>query len=202
MSDTYEYPATRIRGELRPTSQVETAVNAFLERPVRPGTMRLYTEAQAFIEQGSQRRRYAEALSKTEREFGARRVAQRIFKLDALKRLSHNEDGSGRLFFTLEDEDRSEMEYIAERMTALEGAYERYKGYGLVYAEFARGSLAADLDRRREMATEAAAELGGQLHHPSTRPRMTASGLHVVMHDMTYVSQMPIVVQLDEQLIE
>jgi hypothetical protein len=202
MSDTYEYPATRIRGELRPTSQVETAVNAFLERPVRPGTMRLYTEAQVFIEQGGQRRRYAEALSKTEREFGARRVAQRIFKLDALKRLSHNEDGSGRLFFTLEDEDRSEMEYIAERMTALEGAYERYKGYGLVYAEFARGSLAADLDRRRELATEAATELGGQLHHPSTRPRMTASGLHVVMHDMTYVSQMPIVVQLDEQLIE
>jgi len=202
MSDTYEYPATRIRGELRPTTEVETAVNAFLERPARPGTMRLYTEAQAFVEQGSQRRRYAETFSKMEREFGARRVAQRIFKLDALRRLSHNEDGSGRLFFTLDDEDRSEMEYIAERMTSLEGAYERYKGYGMVYAEFARGSLAADLDRRREMAAEAATRLGGQLHRADTRLRMMASGLHVVMHDMAYVSQMPIVVQLDDQLIE
>jgi hypothetical protein len=164
--------------------------------------MRLYTEAQAFIEQGSQRGRYAAEFANMERSFAARRLAQRVFKLDALTRLSHNEDGSGRLFFALDEEDHPDMEYFAERITSTPRAYEQYAGYGLVYAEFARGSLAADLHRRRQMAAEAAEQLGSQLHRPNTRPLMTASGLHVVMHDMTYVSQMPVDLQLDEQLIE
>lgn len=179
------HPVTRIRGELKPSPAVERAVNRFLEKPVEPGAMKLFTAAQVVVEQGDHRRRHALELARIEREFQARSIAQRAFVLAAPMSLQEGPGGSGRLFFNVQPKDRPTLKYAGRRIEVIEGLEEPSEE-DLLYVEFARGALARDRQKRREQLLEGRDLMTAELRHSTATFRMTASGLHVVTRDMMY----------------
>lgn len=180
------YPVTRIRGELQPSAPVQRAVNRFLENPVEPGAMKLYTAAQVIVEQGDNRRRHALELARIEREFRARAIAQQVFVLSSPLSMQERSDGSGRLFFNVQEKGRPSLSYVRRRLGVIEGLEEPGED-DLLYVEFARGALASDRGRRREQVMEGRDKIAAELRHPTAKFRMTATGLHVVTRDMMYL---------------
>jgi hypothetical protein len=180
-------PVTRIRGELRPAAPVETAVNRFLEKPFAPGSMRLYTAAQAVVEQGEYRRHAYDAdIRETEKLLRARALAQRVFVLAGPLKLLTAPDGSGRLFFNVQQKDKRGLEMVGGALRSIEGFDEPDEG-DVVYAEFARGALARDRRRRQEQVRAGYEGVMQDLDSPATHYRMTATGLTIVMKDMQYL---------------
>jgi len=179
-------PVTRIRGELRPSASVEAAVNRFLETPFAPGSMKLFTTAQAVVDQGDyHRHRYDIEVRGIEQELRTRSLAQKAFALASPMKILDAPNGSGRLFFSVQSKDRSALHGVGEKIRAIEGLEEPDTD-DLLYVEFARGALARDRGRRREQLQEAHALVASELRHPSATFRMTATGLHVVTKDMMY----------------
>jgi hypothetical protein len=179
-------PVTRIRGELRPSAPVEAGVNRFLETPFAPGSMRLYTSAQAVVDQGDyHRHRYDLDMRGIDRELRARSLAQRAFVLAGSMKILEGANGSGRLFFNVQPKDKAALHDIGDKIRGIEGL-EEPDSDDLLYVEFARGALARDRGRRREQLQEAHGLIASELRHPSATFRMTATGLHVVTKDMMY----------------
>lgn len=184
------HPVTRIRGELRPSAPLERAVNRFLEKPVDPGAMRLYTSSQVIVEQGDHRRRHALELARIEREFQARSIAQRALVLASPLSLQEGPGGSGRLFFNVQAKDRPVLNYVSRRLGVVEGLEEPSEE-ALLYVEFAKGALAQDRRRRHEQVLGAHEQISAELQTTSAQYRMTATGLHVVTRDMMYPLKEP-----------
>lgn len=179
------HPVTRIRGELRPSVPLERAVNRFLEKPIEPGAMKLYTSSQVVVEQGDHRRRHALELARIEREFQARSIAQRALVLASPLSLQEGPGGSGRLFFNVQAKDRPILKYVGRRLGVIEGLEEPNEE-PLLYVEFAKGALVQDRRRRREQMIGAREQISADLQASSAQYRMTATGLHVVTRDMMY----------------
>lgn len=186
MSERRLQPVTRIRGELQPTIGVVNAVNRFLERPVDPRSLRLYTTAQTIVPQGEDRSRYARELADIQRKLAERKIAQRVLALAAPLRFQGNKDGSGRLFFDVASRHKRDLAFFGEQLRRIE-SLEEDDGTNLLYAEFARDSLARSEERRREDVRSGATLLHSRLRHPSASHSMTASGLHIVTRDMRYL---------------
>jgi hypothetical protein len=179
-------PVTRIRGELRPSASLETSVNRFLETPFAPGTMKLFTSAQAVVDQGEYRRhRYDLDMRDIEREMRSRSLAQRAFVLAAPLKLQEGKNGDGRLFFNVQQKDKPVLRRIGENLRAIEGLEESPED-DLLYVEFARGALARDRGKRREQIQQGGALIASELRHPTANFRMTATGLHIVTKDILY----------------
>jgi hypothetical protein len=179
-------PVTRIRGELRPSASLETSVNRFLETPFAPGTMKLFTSAQAVVDQGEYRRhRYDLDMRDIEREMLSRSLAQRAFVLAAPLKLQEGKNGDGRLFFNVQQKDKPVLRRIGENLRAIEGLEESPED-DLLYVEFARGALARDRGKRREQIQQGGALIASELRHPTANFRMTATGLHIVTKDILY----------------
>jgi hypothetical protein len=179
-------PVTRIRGELRSSASLETSVNRFLETPFAPGTMKLFTSAQAVVDQGEYRRhRYDLDMRDIEREMRSRSLAQRAFVLAAPLKLQEGKNGDGRLFFNVQQKDKPVLRRIGENLRAIEGLEESPED-DLLYVEFARGALARDRGKRREQIQQGGALIASELRHPTANFRMTATGLHIVTKDILY----------------
>lgn len=183
------HPVTRIRGELYPAAPVERAVNRFLENPIEPGTMRLYTTAQTVVDQNAYRQhRYDTIIPKIEkndRNMHIRSLAQRAFVLAGPLKILEGPNGSGRLFFNVQSDDKDELHRAGEMLRAIRGL-EMPDPEDLLYVEFARGALATDRERRRGQIYEGHERISAELRHATAKSRMTASGLHIVTRDMVY----------------
>lgn len=179
-------PVTRIRGELRPSASLEKSVNRFLETPFAPGAMKLFTSAQAIVDQGEYRRhRYDMDMRDIEREMRSRSLAQRAFVLAGPLKLLEGKNGDGRLFFNVQPKDRPALRRVGDNLRAIDGL-EESTNEDLLYVEFARGALAQDRGRRREQIQQGGALIASELRHSTANFRMTASGLHVITRDMLY----------------
>ncbi|HTJ73311.1 MAG TPA: hypothetical protein VL481_01840 [Verrucomicrobiae bacterium] len=179
-------PVTRIRGELRPSASLEKSVNRLLETPFAPGAMKLFTTAQAIVDQAEYRRhRYDMDMRDIEHEMRSRSLAQRAFVLAGPLRLLEGKNGNGRLFFNVQTKDRPVIHRVGENLRAME-SLEESPDDDLLYVEFARGALARDRNKRREQLRQGGALLASELRHPTAGFRMTATGLHIVTKDMLY----------------
>jgi hypothetical protein len=168
---------------------VEKAVNRFLDTPMEPGIMRMYTTAQSVVDQEAYRQhRYDTAIPKIDKNDprpDVRSLAQRAFKLAGPLKILEGPNGSGRLFFNVRPEDKDELHRAGEMLRALRGL-EVPDPEDSLYVEFARGALAKDLGKRREQVYDGYQRIASVLRHPTAKAHMTATGLHVVTRDMMY----------------
>jgi hypothetical protein len=177
---------TRIRAELEPGPSVQRAANRFLDHPMEPSSILMFTTAQAVVDQQLfHRNHFANVLGEIDVDLRARAFASRIFRLTAPLKMQEFRDGAGRLFFNVDQGDRAVLRYVRHQFEGIEGLEEPH-GEDLLYIEFARHALADDARRRREQIIEARDKINSELGHPTARHRMTAKGLHVVTKDMLY----------------
>lgn len=173
-------PVTRVRGEMMPSPALQRAIDAFTDEP---GNVGVYTSAQMYIPRGEHRTRHAGEFSRIEREFAARQLGQQVLGVARLVRLTHNEDGSGRLVFGLDRKSQVMTRYFARRIGVVEGREGLEYDDDTIYAQLAAGALAQNLRDRDDQVREAAGLLASQLRHPTARRQMTVAGLHIVTHD-------------------
>lgn len=148
--------------------------------------MKLFTSAQAIVDQGEYRRhRYDMDMRDIEREMRSRSLAQRAFVLAGPLKLLEGKNGDGRLFFNVQPKDRPALRRVGDNLRAIDGL-EESTNEDLLYVEFARGALAQDRGRRREQIQQGGALIASELRHSTANFRMTASGLHVITRDMLY----------------
>jgi hypothetical protein len=168
---------------------VERAVNRFLENPIEPGAMRMFTSAQTLVDQDDyHRHRYDTAIRTMEqedRDTGARSLARRAFTLASPLKILEAPNGSGRLFFSVHPRDEPSLDQFKDRLSSIE-SLEEPDEENLLYVEFARGALAKDRVTRREQILWGRDAIASQLRHPTARYHMTATGLRIVTRDMMY----------------
>jgi hypothetical protein len=151
--------------------------------------MRLYTTAQAVVDQEAYRHHHYDKvipkIEKNDRDVHIRALAQRAFVLASPLKILERSNGSGLLFFNVRPDDQEELQEAGDMLRAIKGM-EKPDEEDLLYVEFARGSLARDQQRRREQIREGYEQVSAELRHPTAKFRMTASGLRIVTRDMLY----------------
>lgn len=183
-------PVTRIRGELTPHPSVAESINLFLDQPVDPDTIKLYTSAQAVVDRAEYYgHHFDRQLSAIDRTVLERRLAQRVFSLTEPLGWIETPHGAGRLTFRVrKDDDTYQLATFRRALETIRGLDNSPSG-DFLYAEFSRGALAEDIHRRREQVKMAGSLLRTELRHPTAVRRMTATGLHVVTKDLMHSSR-------------
>lgn len=174
---------TRARGELTPTRQVGEAVNRFLEKPMNPETMKLYTAVQALYERESLRDSdQAARLRHVDATF--HRMARYAFTLAKPMLLQARRDGAGQLFFSVRETDL--LQEITDDISSLQTLERDPTRKNMLYVEIARGGLATDLRNRYAQMNDADAKIDAELRHPSVSYRMVARNPRLVTRDIAY----------------
>jgi len=175
-------PVTRIRAEFEPAPQVKTAVNRFLEVPMKPGGVRMYTTAQAIVDQREfHDDQYHEVLRYIEQT--TRSLAQHAFALAAPLKIQEFANGGGRLLFSVQNQPT--LDDLSEKIHMIR-SLEETSPENMLYVELARGSLAKDRGRRQDQLRTANGLIRAELNHPTARYRMTANQMRIVTRDMMY----------------
>jgi hypothetical protein len=173
------HAVTRIRGEFLPTEQVKIAINRFLEVPVDPDTIKLYTTAQVVVDTLDFRTRqykYKEAINQVEGK-----LSKKVLSLTGATELRDMENGGGFLLLPV-----SEQPFLNDISNGIHkiDKLERDNFPNMLVFEIARGALAADSKRRQERCEVASQQMQDDARDPQRKFSMKAVGSHVVTRDI------------------
>jgi hypothetical protein len=179
------YPVTRIRGELHMTPQVNEAVSRFLKEPLDPEALSMFTTAQALLDQrdfhGNQ---YELAVRRVMRTF--QKLGNRALVLAPPLALQSRKDGSGRLLFSVREDDEEYLRQVTASILLLPTLERKREERAMLAVEFPSESLAADLSERYGQMSEADKKISAELRHPTALHRMAVTGLRLVARDVDF----------------